>query len=212
MPLTYPLDLRALADSGVGFRRPVFTLEKRIAVARLPASTEVMELAPAAWRAAFRTLPLDHLQEGRAMAFLEALAGAKRFLAYDMQRPWPAAHLRGVGLISQTFIVNGLAANRISIGGAGDMTLTAGDRIGLEKASGAPRYGYFRVLETATAFAGDLGFDVAPAVPSWFALGDVCRVYRPVCQMILDPAQQLPAPQDLLNRVEISFNAIEALQ
>jgi hypothetical protein len=212
MPLAYPLDLRTLADTGIVFRRPVFTLEKRIAVAALPQTSEVMEIAPAAWRASFRTVALDHLQEGRVMAFLEALAGAKRFLAHDMAKPWPVAHLAGAGLAGPTLTVSALTPSRVALTGATGLTLTAGDRIGLEKASGAPRHALFRVLETTTAGGGGIAFDVAPMIPSWFAVGDVCRLHRPVCPMILDPGQQLAPPADLLNRVEVAFSAIQAAQ
>jgi hypothetical protein len=208
MALSYPLDMRTmLVDAGVTFRRPVFRLERRIATASLPNVLQVMETSPAAWRATWRTAPLTHVQAGRVQAFVDALSGARRFLGTDTFRPNPAAHLAGAGLASATFPIVNVTPGRLTLSATG-LTLSPGDLVGLERSG---KYGLFRVLEAATASGGVIAFDVAPSVPSHFVAGDICRVQRPVCLMLLDPSSPAAA-SDLMNRVEWSFSAVQAAQ
>jgi hypothetical protein len=209
--LSYPLDMRTMLwDAGIRFHRPVWRLEPRIATAALPGGLQVLETGPAIWRATWRTTPLRHTEAGIVEAFLEALAGAKRFLAFDPFRPWPAAHLAGAGLSgAQTFNLSAATPSRITLSGAAGLTLRTGDRVGLQEASGDPRYALLRVLETATAAGGSLAVDVAPQVPAHFGSGDVVRIYRPVCPMILDPSGA-PSFDDRMNRVEWTFSGVQA--
>ncbi len=208
MPLSYPLDMRSmLVDAGVQFRRPILRLQRRIATAALPNVLQVMETSPAAWRATWRTMPLKHAQASRVEAFVDALSGARRFLGTDTYRPNPAAHLAGAGLPAATFTIVAISATRLTLAATG-LTMSPGDFVGIEKSG---RYGLFRVLEAATASGGTIAFDVAPAVPSHFTAGDICRVQRPVCLMLLDPSSP-PAMSDGQNHVEWTFSGVQAAQ
>jgi hypothetical protein len=208
MPLVYPLDMRSmLVDAGVKFRRPQFRLERRIATAALQNVLQVMETSPAAWRATWRTLPLKHAEASRVQAFVDALSGARRFLATDTYRPNPAAHLAGSGLPGATFTIQAVSPTRLTLLASG-LTMSPGDLVGIEKGG---RYALFRVLEAATSSGGSIAFDVAPSIPSHFAAGDICRVQRPVCLMLLDPSS--PASlSDGMNHVEWTFSGVQAVQ
>lgn len=212
MALTFPLDLRALSDSGIGFHRPEFRLVPRLSVVNLPSATQAIELAPAKWMATYRTRPLIWRSASRMQGFLDALGGARQFLAYDTFRPWPHAHLAGSGGVSTTYTASKVSGqNAIAITGTSSLSIRYSDLLGLENLSSSPpRYCLVRALEDASAVGGVLTVQVSPQISNYFASGNfTVRINRPVIPMILDP-QRPYQMTDLISRVEFSFSAVQA--
>jgi hypothetical protein len=212
MALTFPLDLRALADEGTAFHRPEFRLVPRVAMARLPTAIQTIETAPAVWRVTYRTKPMMWRQASRVQAFLDALGGGKRFLAYDTFRPWPHAHIAGVGGVTTTYTASKVAGqNAIAIAGASALTIRRGDILGFENTAASPaRYCLMRVLEDAVAVSGVVTVQVSPQISQHFTSGSfTLRINRPVIPMILDPESPYQMT-DLTSRVEFTFSGIQA--
>lgn len=207
MTISYPRDLRTLFDAGVRFHKPTFDLVPRGAVVNLPNRTQVMETAPAIWKASFQTVPLNRALFDEASAWLDSLGGARSFLAFDMFRRWPRAHAAG-GVSATGTVTSYPAANKASLAGLSGVTLSAGDRIGFEQSG---KYRLVRILETVTASGGAMTVEFAPSLPpGWFTTSAVVRINKPVCEMILTPGQGI-SRSDLTTRDTLAFSAVQRL-
>jgi hypothetical protein len=203
MPLVYPLDLRTIVDSGVPPIAPSsFNLRVSAATARLPAITQVMEVAPRIWVAEYTLQARNPAQQRQIGAFLSALGGPLQFLGFH------PGHLRPMdSLLPDTASALAFTGNTITISIASGRVVTAGDMIGVEQGG---RYGLYRALETVTAAAAAATVQVAPTIhPGAFTPGAAVRFTRPVARMILDPAEQQNVPLSPLASI-ISFRAMQA--
>jgi hypothetical protein len=182
MAITYPRDLRNLADAGIAFIEPsALLINERVATARLPNAVQAVEIAPRVWSGAFTTQPLDDDQYRLVDAFLSSLGGAKQVLIFNPKFSRPAA--AGLPATTSATIVT---ATSITLALTSGLVITNGDHIGLEQGG---RYGLFKALETVTAVSGAATVTVSPQVPSYFTGGATARLIRPVCRAILDPSQ-----------------------
>lgn len=142
-----------------------------------------------------RTLKPNELDFWRAR--LETLDEGKRpFYGYSLSRCYPIAYPNGAWPTGGSF--DGVSATIASLGDDNkSMTLTGlpsgfalavGDMFSFEYTS-QPRYALHRVQEAATASSGGTtgAFEVRPFIQAGAAVGDVVRVYRPRCLMMLVP-------------------------
>lgn len=121
--------------------------------------------------------------------------GLKDFTAWDLNRSWPLAYPTAGASIDISAGWDG-TATVASIGTGGAISLSGlpttykakvGDRMGLnETVSGITYYGYFELLEDATASGGAATLNVAPFVHSVFTASAVATLWRPVCRFIID--------------------------
>lgn len=150
------------------------------------------------WKGVFKTPPLERDVAPLWQAWHKSLrGGSKLFIAYDVRRSVPYAYLTATapGDISGGW--NGTAAiSALGLSGAISLTglpatyqFKCGDRLGLEQNT---NYGYYEIIEDATAVAGAVTITVSPFLHTgFFTTAAVCRVWRPWCQFIIgDWAEQ----------------------
>lgn len=140
--------------------------------------------------------------------------GLKFFVAYDIRHSAPLAYpsAKVPGDISGSW--NGLATVAVISGSLLQLAglpstyqFKAGDRIGLEQAS---HYGYYEILEDVTATAGTVTVNVAPFLhSSYFNTSAVCRVWRPVCQFIID--QNSWSEQGTVENTPVAFKGFQRI-
>ena len=203
MALSFPLDLRT---SGVVLRRVDFALSRSISMARLPVGLQVMETATPFWRAAITCRPERELGRRRAVAFVDALAGAGTFLCYSPVQCWPAAHPGGAlsGWSDALGVTATTATTITAVGAPSGLRMRPGDLVGVEKSG---KYGLFRVLADAAPAGGAITLQVTPRVPSFLA-GGILTLRRPVCEMILDP-NVVPSMGDGFSASPVTFAGIQ---
>lgn len=205
MALTYPLDLRT---AGIRLRRVTFTLQRSVSTAKLPTGLQVMETGVPIWKASIECRPEHEYGRRRAVAFVEALAGAGTFLCFSPAQCWPAAHPNGAitGAWSDTLSVSSRTETTVTANAPNsNLRLRVGDLIGLEQSG---RYGLFRVMADHAPVAGSITLNVLPRIPSFFTSGATLRLKQPVCEMILDPTTEHSAG-DGLSMEPVSFQAIQ---
>lgn len=205
MALSFPRDLRT---SGIVLRSVRFTLARSIATAKLPAGLQAMETGVAVWKASIQCRPEHEHGRRRAAAFVDALSGTGTFLCYSPAECWPAAHPGGAidGAWSDTLDVTMIATTAVLAAAPNaNLQIRPGDMVGLEESG---RYGLFRALADAAPDAGILAIEVAPRIPSFFTTAAVLRLYRPVCEMILDPTSE-PDLGEGLTLAPVSWQAIQ---
>lgn len=193
MALTFP---RPLPECGV--RSGTLSLAENVAMSPSGkgAFANLTQVNDPVWLFACETFTLRPVPRAEWGAWKNSLQGGLRsFLAFDSRRRAPLAY---AGARSSVDIKAGWdgTANVVTLVGGGVLTLsglpaqyrfTAGDRIGVEQ--GAPlRRGYYEVMEPAGADgAGDAVVTVAPFLhTALFSPGAVARLWRPVCELVLD--------------------------
>lgn len=193
MALTFP---RPLPECGL--RSGTLTLAENVAMSPSGkgAFANLTQVNDPVWLFAGETYTLRPALRAEWGAWKISLQGGLRsFLAFDTRRRAPLAY---AGARSPDDIKAGWAgtANVVTLGAGGVLTLsglpaqyrfTPGDRIGIEQ--GAPlRRGYYEVIEPAGADgAGSATVTVAPFLhTALFSPGAVARLWRPVCELVLD--------------------------
>lgn len=174
------------------------------------------QIADPQWAGTFITPPLERTERPIWSAWRKSLRGGlKTFTAYDVRNASPFAYptAKAPGDISSGW--SGLAGVS-SVGLAGALGLTTlpanyqfktGDRVGLQQGT---NFGYYEVLEDVTANgSGIAAITVAPFLQSLFTTGAVCRVWRPVCQFMID--QSTWSELGTVENTPISFKGIQRL-
>lgn len=174
------------------------------------------QVADPQWAGTFITPILERSEQAIWSAWRKSLRGGlNTFTAYDVRRSAPFAYpnAKAPGDISSGW---GGLAGVSSIGLSGALGLNGlpanyqfkiGDRVGLQQ---SVNFGYYELLEDATATAGGLvTITVSPFLQSLFTTGAVCRVWRPVCQFMID--QSTWSEQGTVEITPISFKGIQRL-
>ena len=119
--------------------------------------------------------------------------GLEAFLAYDVRRMTPLEYPDAKGPSDIYSAWDGLGVV-LSLGASGllgieeippNYRMSAGDRVGIENGT---NYGYYEVIEDAISNAdGEISVKVSPFLhTSIFETGDMVRLWRPKCQLIID--------------------------
>lgn len=171
------------------------------------------------WKGTFLTPILERNVRPVWSAWRKSLRGGLRlFIAYDVRhsRPiaYPAANAPADisggwdGTATVVAIAPGADRQKLSLSALPTTyQFKVGDRIGLEQTS---HYGYYEILEDVAAVAGAAIVTVAPFLhDTIFTTGAICRVWRPLCQFILDGTSW--TEQGTVENTPISFSGIQRL-
>lgn len=179
------------------------------------------QVADPVWRGTFDTWTLVQRPRAEWGAWKDSLGGGLRtFLASDSRKRAPLAY---ADAISANDIAEGWDGTAVveDLEDGGVLTLsglpayyeiTAGDRIGLEEGS-PTRYGYYSIIEGAAADeAGDVVVTVSPSLHrAIFTTAAVARLWRPVCELVIDAQSWQDQPGELPSIGTISFQAFQKL-
>lgn len=167
------------------------------------------------WKGEFKTGILEHQDQAIWSAWKKSLGGVRQFVAYDVRRSRPYAYPNANASTDIDAGWDGTATVE-DLGASGALELSdlpttyqfkVGDRVGLEAGG---YYGYYEVLEDATAVAGAVTITVTPFLhTTLFTTSAVCRVWRPLCQFILDPASW--SEQGTKEKTPVSFTGYQRL-
>ncbi|KEJ93988.1 hypothetical protein SAMN05444149_108106 [Pseudosulfitobacter pseudonitzschiae] len=174
-------------------------------------STQAKDLGPALWRASFTTAPALRGDAAAIEAALITLNGsAGSFLAYDVRRPFPAAHPGGyAGAISVSALYPADAFSIQLSAAAGGLSLRPGDYISFEYGPRPSRA--LHMIQAAQNIVGAGSakkFSVFPALRPGVTVGAAVTVNRAPCEMILEPGQSPPSLRDLVAS-SVSFSAVQ---
>jgi hypothetical protein len=169
------------------------------------------------WRGVFLTPLLAHTERPVWSSWRKSLRGGlKTFIAYDVRHSRPLAYPNANASTDIQGGWNGTAAvTSLAVGGvlglsglALNYQFKAGDRVGLEQSG---KYGYYEVLEDVLGNgSGVASITVAPFLHTGlFTTSAVCRVWRPVCQFVID--QNSWNEQGTVEITPISFNGFQRL-
>lgn len=168
------------------------------------------------WRGTFLTPPLEHEERPVWSAWHKSLRGGlKFFVAYDVRhsrpRAYPSANASTdiQGGWNGTAVVSSVSGATLGLTGLpANYQFKAGDRVGLEQSG---KYGYYEVLEDITANgSGVASITVAPFLHTGlFNTSAVCRVWRPLCQFVID--QNSWSEQGTKEIAPVSFNGFQRL-
>lgn len=175
------------------------------------------QIADPQWGGTFVTGILERSERAVWSAWKKSLRGGlNKFTAYDVRCAAPFAY---PGAKLATAIAPGWSglATVTSVGLSGLLALaglpasykfTVGDRVGLEQAG---RFGYYETLESVTASASGVAtITVAPFLHTTiFDTDAVCRVFRPLCQFMID--QSSWSDQGTVENTPVSFKGIQRL-
>lgn len=216
MALTYP---RALPPCGV--RSGTLLLADNVAMS--PSSKgafmNLTQVGDPVWLYSCRTWTLRAGPRAEWGAWKASLRGGlKSFLASDTRRRAPLAY---AGTLAPGDIRGGWdgTATVAALGTGGLLTLaglparyqiTPGDRIGIEQGG---RHGYYEVIGGGAAdAAGDAVVTVTPFLhTTLFTPGAVARLWRPVCELVLDWTSWQDADGDVAAWGDISFSAWQTI-
>jgi hypothetical protein len=168
------------------------------------------------WKGTFVTGILERDKHAIWSAWRKSLRSSRTFVAFDVRKKTPRAYPTAVVPGDILALWDG-TCDVASIGLSGALELEglplaayqfkAGDRIGLEEGG---KYGYYEVLEDVTAASFEATVTVAPFLhDTLFTVAAVCRLWRPVCQFILD--QSSWSEQGTVEKTPISFNGVQRL-
>lgn len=145
--------------------------------------------------------------------------GLKTFIAYDVRHKAPLAYPTATvpaniaggwdGTVNVVTIAPGSDRSQLALNTLPTATyqFKAGDRIGLEQNS---NYGYYEVLEDKAGVASAATITVSPFLHNTvFTDVAVCRVWRPLCQFIIDPTSW--TEQGTVEDTPVSFTGIQRL-
>lgn len=212
MAISYPRSLPSC-----GLRSALLDLEENVAVS--PSGRGLVlnrtQVADPVWIGTFETEVLRQAPRADWGAWLVSLRGGLRtFLAFDSRRRAPLAYARARAPddIAGGWDGTGAVAD---LGSAGVLTLsdlpaqyqvTVGDRIGIEQGG---RFGYYEAIEDAGADAGgNVVVTVAPFLhTAIFSPGAVARLWRPVCEMVIDTQSRRGEPGSLPRLGSFNFSA-----
>ena len=214
MTITYPralVDNAAMAECWFDLAEPV--------VMQASAKGQLINLSQVndpVWRGTFQTGILERDKQSIWSAWRKSLRGTKTFVAYDVRKSTPRAYPNATSAASISGAWDGMAVVS-SVGLSGALGLTGlpasyqfkiGDRVGLEQSG---KYGYYEILEDVTASGGGAAtINVAPFLhTTLFNTSAVCRVWRPVCQFLIDQATW--AEQGTVEKTPIAFNGVQRL-
>lgn len=168
------------------------------------------------WKGTFVTGILDVPTQAVWSAWRKSLRGGiNAFIAYDVRKSAPIAYpnAKVPGDIQLTW--DG-TADVLALGASGALQIgnlpvtyqfKVGDRIGLEQGG---HYGYHEVLEDAAAVEGTVTLNVTPLLfTTLFTTSAVCRVWRPVCQFMIDQSSWVE--QGTVENTPVSFNGLQRL-
>lgn len=169
------------------------------------------------WRGQFVTGLLDARSERPIWsAWHKSLRGGlKTFVAYDVRHATPLAYPAAKvstdiqGGWNGTAAVSSLSGAMLGLSGLpNNYQFKVGDRVGLEQSG---KYGYYEVMEDVTANgSGVASITVAPFLHTGlFTTLAVCRVWRPVCQFVID--QSSWNEQGTVEITPVSFNGFQRL-
>lgn len=169
------------------------------------------------WKGTFVTGILERSDRAIWSAWRKSLRGGINFfIAYDVRFSTPQAYPNAKASTDIQGGWNGTAAVT-SLNDSGVLVLNSvpvgyqfkvGDRVGLELSG---NYGYYELMEDAVADgSGDATISVAPFLhTSVFDSGALCRLWRPVCQFMIDQSSWVE--QGTVENTPVSFNGLQRL-
>lgn len=177
----------------------------------------VSQIVDPSWKGNFITPILMRTERPLWSAWRKSLrGGAKTFLAYDVRNAapfnYPNAKVSGdvsVGWNGTAGVTALALSGLLSLSSLpANYQFRAGDRVGLEQSG---FYGYYEVLEDVLANgSGVATITVAPFLHTTiFTTSALCRVFRAVCQFIVD--QTTWAEQGAAEDAPISFSGVQRL-
>ena len=153
--------------------------------------TIAKDLAPALWRAAIRTVPMDHDELAYFMAMIEAMHGSTNtFYCYDTTRRYPKLDPTGSIVGSSAVKINGVSGTTaLSLKALpASYVISVGDLLSFDYGS-TPSRAFHRALEQVTANGSGVtgNFDVSPPLRSGAAADISVSLKKPSCIMRMVP-------------------------
>jgi hypothetical protein len=202
MALTEPLDLLSTFP---GWCTSFDLMARQEQSRHASGRTRTKDFGSPIWRAKFvsKTLSPNALDRWRALLEL-AQVDQIAFTAWPLSRTRPAKHPGSAVLPTGTLFEIGANNKSARFAGLTGITLSVGDFVQL----GANLY---RMAEPATAVSGTTPLaELRPHFWPGTVTGQVVKIYRPACLMVIDPGSVQSEADPRTGRGSISFSAIES--